>query len=216
MEKNIHQIWIGPYKMPKRETELVEKVKTLQSYFIHMLWTDENLPLLPKPILDAYNFLYKKRGYAQAANVLRIYVINLFGGVYLDVDFEFREGISEFHLENYDAFFAIHPANVITFPNGVFGMKKNHPISNYLLNDIRTGESGDRYFTPVWWGNMIKKYFGVVDDITHIEFARRFFEPNNIFYINYDHVFHIKHYYHHALYSWSDKIRKQFEEGTIE
>ena len=214
MEKNIHQIWIGPYKMPKRETFCVEKVKRLQMDYEHMFWTDDNLPELPSEIKIIYDFLGKGTHYAHQADVLRIFLIQKYGGVYLDVDFEFKQGISQFELENYEAFFCTHFGGVDTFPNGVFGMKKNHPLCQYFLDDMIEGFPIRYWYGPSWFANVIKSYFGVSSQISHDEFSKKYFRQNNIFYINYD-QFHNNNYFHHALYSWSPVVREQFKMGEI-
>lgn len=213
--KKIHQIWIGPYKMPSRETSFVELIKTKQNDFEHFFWTNENIPTLPNPLKEIYDFLGNKKEYVYQSDLLRIFIINKFGGVYMDVDFEFKSGFSNFHLENYEAFFCTHFGNVDTFPNGIFGMSPNHPISQIMLDDIVKEYPRYWWYGPSWIAKMIKKYFSVTDNMIYENFAKTYFDTNCIFHINYD-IFHVKHYFHHALYSWSPENKKKFEEGKIE
>ena len=48
--KIIHQIWVGEYRIPKREKNLIEEVKQKHPDFEHILWTNDNIPTLP-PVL---------------------------------------------------------------------------------------------------------------------------------------------------------------------
>jgi mannosyltransferase OCH1-like enzyme len=212
--KIIHQIWVGPYKIPHRELMCIEKIKLNQNDFEHNLWTDNNIPNLPQKLKKIYDFLGKNQEYVYQSDLLRVYLINKYGGVYMDVDFEFKKSITEFNLEKYDAFFCTHDGNVDTFPNGIFGMSPNHPISIKMIYDMET-EFPERYwYGPSWIANMIKAHFGVTEKITYDEFSKKYFDPNNIFHINYD-KFHYNYYFHHALYSWLPENKKKFSEGKI-
>jgi hypothetical protein len=170
---------------------------------------------MPPEIKRIYDFLGNRKDYAHQADILRVFLIEKFGGVYMDVDFEYVSGISSFNLENYDAFFCTHFGDVDTFPNGIFGAKRGHPIMTYLLNDAIANFPSKYWYGPSWFGSMIKKYFNVGGNISHEAMAKDYFTPHNIFHINYD-AFHINHYFHHALYSWSPEIRARFELGIYE
>ena len=50
MEKIIHQIWVGEYEMPNKEKYFLERCKKINPDFIHILWTNENLPILPEKV----------------------------------------------------------------------------------------------------------------------------------------------------------------------
>jgi mannosyltransferase OCH1-like enzyme len=212
--KKIHQIWIGPYNIPRREKLCIEKIKIYQSDFEYKLWNNDNLPEIPKEIKDIYDFLGERKDYVHQADILRMFLINKFGGVYMDVDFEFISGLTKFELEKYKAFFCTHYGDVDTYPNGIFGMEANHPISNFLLKDAIESFPKRYWYGPSWLGQSIKEYFGINGIISHEKLAERYFEPNNIFHINYDY-FHHNHYYHHALYSWSPEVIRKFENGEM-
>ena len=215
MEKIIHQIWIGPYKLPHRERGFIDKIKSHQTDFTHMMWDNSNLPELPSEIKHIYDFLGERKDYAHQADILRVFLVEKFGGVYMDVDFEYLGGLSSFNLENYDAFFCTHFGDVDTFPNGIFGASKGHSIMRYLLNDAMKSFPSRYWYGPSWFGNLLKQYFNVTGKISHGEMANEYLTPNNIFHINYD-LFHDRYYFHHALYSWSPENRKKFELGKYE
>ena len=136
MEKIIHQIWVGKYKMPKREKSFVELMKQKNSTWEHMLWTDlEVLQLnMPPNIKNAYNYFLKDDDYVAQADILRLFLVYEFGGIYLDVDFETRKGFDELNLLSYDGFICYHDTDirVDTIPNGIFGSKKGNKLFEFL------------------------------------------------------------------------------------
>ena len=72
------------------------------------------------------------------------------------------------------------------------------------------------WYGPSFYADVLKAYFNCTEtEISHDEFAKRYFDNNRIFYINFD-EFHIKHFWHHALYSWSPIMETVFKEGNYE
>ena len=214
--KIIHQIWVGPYRIPTREKQLIENIKNLHPTFEHMFWTDENIPELPPVLKEVYDLFGQRKHYTFQADLLRIYLMYEYGGLYLDADFECREGFNDFDLENYDTFFSNHYGNVDTFTCGTFGASKNNPIFKYFV-DTMIKQYPERYwYGPSFYADVLKSYFNCEEkDISHNEFARRYFDNNRILYINFD-EFHVKYFWHHALYSWSPIMEKTFKEGNYE
>ena len=202
MEKIIHQIWVGKYKMPSREKRLSEEMKANHPMWEYMFWDDEAVSKLemPQNVKEAYNFWSNEHGklaspdYVAQADILRLYLVYKFGGVYLDVDFEFRKGFDPLKLEEYDAFIPYHDTDEIveTLPNNIFGGKKNHKLvlEYYKLNPGVTKHKGE---------------YGIVKE----------FDKDNIFYIPYN-DFHNNFCYHHALYSWSNENKEIFKSGNYE
>ena len=214
--KIIHQIWVGPYRIPTREKQLIENIKNLHPTFEHMFWTDKNIPELPPVLKEVYDLFGERKHYTFQADLLRIYLMYEYGGLYLDADFECREGFNNFDLENYDTFFSNHYGNVDTFTCGTFGASKNNPIFKYFV-DTMINQYPQRYwYGPSFYADVLKEYFNCEEkDISHNEFARRYFDNNRILYINFD-EFHLKYFWHHALYSWSPIMEKTFKEGNYE
>ena len=86
MEKIIHQIWVGEYEMPNKEKYFLERCKKINPDFIHILWTNENLPILPEKVQAHCDYFTAKKDYAFVADVLRVYLIHEYGGLYIDLD----------------------------------------------------------------------------------------------------------------------------------
>jgi mannosyltransferase OCH1-like enzyme len=177
VDKIIHQIWIGPYDMPVRERYFTRDVKLKNPSWQYILWTNTNLPELPDNIKAIYDQFGKHKEYTFQADILRLFVIKEYGGLYLDVDFEPLGSFDD--IAEMDSFFCKWNNLIL---NGVFGASKNHPTIIDAMNqlDINTTWYGPSWFTKVISGH----------DINVTDFEK--FE---------------KHYAkHHALNSWGNNI----------
>lgn len=214
--KIIHQIWVGPYRIPSREKKFIEDIKIKHPDFEHMFWTNENIPELPPVLKEVYELFGSRGHYTFQADLLRIFIIREFGGLYLDADFECREGFNNFNLHDYDAFFGNHYGNVDTFTCGTFGAQKEHPIFDHFIKTMISNYPERYWYGPSFYADVLKDYFKCEEkQISHEEFAKRYFDPNRILHINFD-DFHVKYFWHHALYSWSPDGEKKFREGNYE
>lgn len=223
MEKIIHQVWVGPYRIPKREKKLSQIMRQSHPDWEYMFWDDESVEKLdmPKNVKDSYDFYGNKHGmwesgdYVAQSDILRFFIVYKFGGVYLDIDFEVREGLNPLGLENYDAFICHHEDERLeTFPNGVFGSKKDGDLFKYIVEKMEP----NKFYTPHQFAIQVRNYYGLEYETTtnHGENGvLRLFERDNFFFMNYN-KFHNKNCYHHALYSWGIEGKKKFKEGNYE
>jgi hypothetical protein len=211
MEKVIHQIWVGPFEMPNREKRFVQKTKEMNPSWTHILWTNDNLPELPEKLKQMYDFFGQQKDYAHQADVLRIYLVKLFGGVYLDVDFDCINGFENTNLHEYNGVYYNHGGNDYTIPNGVFGSAKDHPLINYIFEQIDSSKWG--WYGPSWLGNMVREYYQLPHECAHELLIPKLQEDN----IRYDFFYELErdNFKHHALYSWSPENRRNFESGNI-
>jgi hypothetical protein len=210
MEKIIHQIWVGPYDMPVREKQFVQELKDMNPTWEHKLWTNDNLPPLPENIQVLFDQFETQKDYAHQADILRVFLLREYGGLYMDVDFKCSAGFDvDFH--ECDGFFCYHGGNDYTMPNGVFGSTKNSPIINHLTDLINIKNGG--WYGPSWLGDSVKKFFTlhreashdvVKDKLNSIDFKYVLFPELEAKYIR-----------HHALYSWSPENKRNFENGNI-
>lgn len=211
MQKIIHHIWVGPYEMPERERLFVERTRTMHPAFEHRLWTDANLPELPTKVRDQIDRWTEDRVYAFQADVLRVFLVWLHGGVYLDVD---MEPVAGFHGLDMDVngLFHYNDANDHTIPNDTIGLTKGHPLAQYLYDSI-TGANAT--YGPHWLGEYTRRYLGVHQSASHREvgealgkqaitympsIARQNEQPQWA-----DGRYFEQHFSHRALYSWSDE-----------
>jgi mannosyltransferase OCH1-like enzyme len=224
MEKIIHQIWIGKYKMPSREKKLAEEIKTKHPDWQYMFWDDEAVSKLEMPpnVEEAYRFwsnehkMWASPDYVIQADILRFYLIHKFGGVYLDVDFELKEVFNVLNLEKYDAFICWHDSDtkVETLPNNIFGGTKGNKLFTYIVEKIVP----NRHYTPHQFGKMVREYYGIeYQTSSHLgeNGILKKFDEDNIFYMPYNY-FHDNYCFHHALYSWSEENKAKFKSGNYE
>ncbi len=61
------------------------------SGWTYLLWTDQNVPKMPKHAQDLYEHFYKEQRYCYASDILRYYLLVEHGGVYIDCDFQLSE-----------------------------------------------------------------------------------------------------------------------------
>ena len=209
MEKIINQIWVGPYSLPDREKRFIEEIKIKHPDYEHKLWT-EDLEL-PENISKVYEQFRKQKDYAHMADVLRIFIVNRFGGTYLDVDFKYEGGLQNLNLDDKDGFFCNHGGNDYTMPNGVFGLKKGTEIGKFLEESI--GIDKGMWYGPSWLGDKVKEFLGLSRETPH-QIVKEKLRKINIDYVMFP-EFEKKCFRHHALYSWSPENKKNFENGNI-
>jgi mannosyltransferase OCH1-like enzyme len=210
MEKNIHQIWIGPYDIPNREKDFVQKVKDINPSFNHFLWTDNNLPKLANNVKEVYDLHYKNGMYAFAADVLKPFIIQQYGGLYLDIDFDAINPFDYKEIENYDMLLIHGDDGDYSITNNIIGSKANSKPINYFVDNIRI----DKWVTyyPSVFGEIVKSYLSLPYVTNNKTMLNKCIEHN----INYNHIFNLhKYFIHHALYSWSDKNVENFKNGII-
>ena len=90
--KIIHQIWIGPNKLPERCKPLLSEMKEMHPDWKHKLWTNEEVfegefkddPFLVK-WKDKINTEYLLQP-AFIADRVRLLILAKYGGVYVDID----------------------------------------------------------------------------------------------------------------------------------
>lgn len=211
MEKIIHQIWVGPFEMPRRERRFIKNLKELHPSWTHMFWTNDNIPELPPKIKEAYESFGKNKDYAHQADVLRVYLVKLYGGVYLDVDFKCINGFEKEDVDKINGIYLYHGGNDYTIPNGAFGSNKDHPLINYMVDQIDLKKNG--WYGPSWMGNMVRSFYQLPNECDHNLLIPKLIADN----INYRFFFEFEknNFKHYALYSWSPENRANFEKGNI-
>jgi len=211
MEKIIHQIWVGPYEIPDREKKYIDLMKEMNPDWEHILWTDSNLPQLPEAVGRRCEMFLSQKDYAHVADVLRIFLVHHFGGLYLDVDFKPVGGLNGSEIEKHDGVFFYHGGDDYTMPNGCFGAKKGSQISEYLLSKISPDFGG--WYGPSWMGETVKLYLDLPYEVEHSVVEAKMAEHK----IKYMTFSDLENNYcrHKSLYSWSPENKRNFEDGNI-
>ena len=205
--RHFHQIWIGPYRIPSRESGFVALMKEKHPDFNHTLWTNDNLPPMPGKIGEVYRKFGESKDYAFQADILRVLVIHLFGGVYADVDYEPGKGINR-RLLNCRAFFQGRWGDDFSLSNGLFGAAAGCPFLSYMLGMVSPERT---WYGPRWLGESLRSFYNKPHNFPHNDLARLCASDGII----YAHENHAEGEYlrHRFLYSWSKENREKFAKG---
>jgi mannosyltransferase OCH1-like enzyme len=196
MDKIIHQIWVGDFKIPNREKQLANNLKELHSDYEYMFWRD--VEGLPDNVQYWYDRFYANKNYVFCADLLRIWVTYKYGGMYLDIDFDIQKKLDP--LFQYDSVLFYHNDTDYTIPNNLIGATKGSPMLKWCLNNVNESCS---WYGPSWFGNTIKNYLGLPYEIEQ----QPVMEALNKLNTNYHqyHAFELEYGKHLSLYSWEPK-----------
>lgn len=174
--KIIHQIWLGG---PLPEA-YVSWTKTWQEHhpdWTYIIWGDDDLPLLPlvnKKLFD------KASNFGEKSDILRLELLNLYGGLYIDTDYECYKSFDAFHYANsfYASALSLGYCG-IGLCNGLVAAAPAHPLIKKLVAGM--GESstlptlsertGPMYFTRIFFETVPQASKGVV------AYPPRYFTP---------------------------------------
>jgi len=129
----VHQVWLGPSPLPAEFAAYGETWTQQNPGWTLELWTEERLPdgLRHREVYD------RLRVPAERADILRLEVLFLYGGVYVDTDFECIRPIEPL-LDDIDFFTAyLKPGRV---NNAIIGATPEHPIIGRALDEVRPRE----------------------------------------------------------------------------
>jgi hypothetical protein len=216
MDKIIHQIWVGPYEMPDLEREYVNGIRHNNTMFDHILWTNDNLPTLPSKLKRIYDEMGTREDYAFQADILRLFVVYEFGGLYLDVDFKPVGSFDTASFVHQDGVFFYHQSTNpewgadLTSPNGIFGAKKHSDIIGFMIDSI---DEKDWWVGPSWMGKTIRKYFSFSENTSHDELSTALQQKNFSYYPF--HLLEQNYVKHLALASWIPEHRTHFKNGNV-
>ena len=139
--KVIHQIWIGG-KLPEKYLPLQKSWKEHHPDWEYRLWTDDDLASFPFSNRERFE---KAVNIGERADILRYEILNLYGGVYVDTDFECVRPLDPLnHLcDLYVGIFGAYAeAQEVNMGNGLIGAIPNHPIIRYCLERISEKSPG--------------------------------------------------------------------------
>lgn len=142
----------------------------------YMFWNDSNVPEMPEEMQKVYDFFGETKQYTFQADVLRLFLVKEYGGLYVDVDFEPHtpfDGIED--LEN--LFLTWGPVQDRVM-NGAFFAKIGDTAIIDLCNKVNIKT---HFYGPDWYGKNILQH-----DVNTMTFDD----------------FQTKYAHHHHLNSW--------------
>lgn len=90
--KIIHYCWFGPKQMSKTDKKCIKSWKKHLPDYKLMLWNEQNSPI-DAPFVKA---ALEAKKYAFAADYVRIWALNRYGGVYMDTDMLVLKNLDSF------------------------------------------------------------------------------------------------------------------------
>ena len=199
MENNIHQIWVGG-RIPSHIKQYTDEIKEHHKDFNYYLWNDDNLPELPENLKEIYdNYEHP----AIKADLLRMYVVYKFGGIYLDADFKLLNGFDpEIILyKDHDGFIVYNDSyGMSALSNTIFGFKKDNPLLGYMIDNIIYK---NQWIGPNWWAQIICKYLNIDNDKSTVEELEEKINCMNLQVVHWKDV-EDNCFRHEALASWID------------
>jgi len=127
----IHQIWMGS-ELPAKYAKWTESWKKYHPDWEYYLWTDEEISKLKFQNRDVF---YGTKNFGPKSDILRYELLNQFGGLYIDTDFECFQPFDFLHV-NMDFYAGIEFGRELTTTTSIIASVPGHPIVKYLLNAI--------------------------------------------------------------------------------
>ena len=122
--KVIHYCWFGRGEMPKLVRQCIESWHTYMPDWEYRLWSEDNFDIASAP---AYvQEAYQAKKYAFVSDYVRLWALQQYGGLYMDVDFEVYMSFDNL-MEQYDAFAGYEGSKRNPVMMGVIAAKAHHP-----------------------------------------------------------------------------------------
>ena len=147
--KVIHYCWFGRGEMPELVLKCIESWKKyLPNYAMH-LWNEDNFDVSTAPQYVREAYAAKK--YAFVSDYVRLWALEQYGGLYMDVDFEVYKPFDDL-MEQYDAFAGYEGSKRNPVMMGVIAAKAHHPWIQGMMHTYESRvfllEDGSLDMTP--------------------------------------------------------------------
>lgn len=153
MPPKIHHVWLGPNKKSELIERCVESQKRIHPSWEFCDWNDASLMGKIDPAL------YEHGTYAGSSNIVRLWALHEYGGVFLDADIEVIRPFGE--LLCHHAFFARQPDGVPC--NAVLGAE---PQSRWIKEMLDKCLEGQRYVDASFACHMMERTN--MEDVTEL------------------------------------------------
>lgn len=147
--KIIHYCWFGKGAMPELVLKCIESWKKfLHKYEMH-LWNEDNFDIASAPQYVQEAYAAKK--YAFVSDYVRLWALEQYGGLYMDVDFEVYKSFDDL-MEQYEAFAGYEGSKRTPVMMGVIAAKAHHSWIQGMMQTYETRvfikEDGSLDMTP--------------------------------------------------------------------
>jgi mannosyltransferase OCH1-like enzyme len=149
--KIIHQIWLGG-KVPEKYREWMQTWSSLEGWD-YCLWTDADVETLQLHNRDLYDM---SGNYGEKSDILRLELLQKYGGIYVDVDYEcIRADFVEELNKQYDFYIGFEPiehgkigrSNIFKMCNALIASIPGHPLVKHLVTNLKANYLAYRPFS---------------------------------------------------------------------
>lgn len=148
--KIVHQIWLGG-PVPGKYREWMAAWASLEGWQYY-LWTDKEVKSLKLYNQDLYDM---STNYGEKSDILRLELLEKFGGVYVDVDYQcVNIDVFEHLNKHYDLYIGFEPlehgiigrSNIFKLCNALMASVKHHPLMQHLVTNMKANYLAYRPF----------------------------------------------------------------------
>ena len=182
--KILHFIWVGNNLIPKESVEFISNWKNIYTDYKIIIWTDEMIEsdnIIPNNLKEEYTSNSFSPAYK--SDIVRYIILNKYGGIYLDTDFECLKKIPD-HFLNFKflggiqnngevniAFFASQMNNELLIET-IESIPKS--INTAIHGNYYTCENIYRITGPQFFNRICLKYLSNTD---YFFFTKEYFYP---------------------------------------
>ena len=175
--KKIHQIWLGSKPLPKKYLRWMNSWKKHNNGWEYKLWNEDNIKELQ---IKGFNIYSNELNPGYRSDIVRYVVLNKYGGIYVDTDFECIKSIPN-ELLNYKFVSCLIFGNKPSIANGMMMSTPGFILIKNILESIKK----DNYVNDI--SKIIensgpeiltKQYFSLIKEIAEDTLIL----PSNYFY----------------------------------
>jgi len=136
LPKKIHQVWLGG-TIPDAYKRFADTWSKVNPDWEYRLWGDNDVNDVDIPRRNVFNAI---KNLGQKSDFLRYHILNQFGGLYIDTDFECLKSFNDFTYLNF--FTGVgYPRNVELYI-GLIACTPHHPIMEHIIKSMTHTKDG--------------------------------------------------------------------------
>jgi mannosyltransferase OCH1-like enzyme len=159
--KKIHQIWLGS-TLPTRYNQWCESWRMFNPDWEYKLWTDADLKKENIHITD-WKLFNSITNMGQKSDYLRYHVLNQFGGLYVDTDFECLKSFEDLLYLDFFAGISYDATPIVNI--AILGSIPNHLILQKVIKtmDVKPGDTSKEVFRTTGPVFFTEKFFETIN-----------------------------------------------------
>jgi hypothetical protein len=130
--KVLHFIWIGS-PLPEKYIRMIDSWRLHHASWEINIWDDEKVSSFN--LVNEQNFKHAPN-FGMKSDILRYEILNTYGGVYVDIDYECIRSLDTIIASQCDFFVGFSHTVVLEVNNGLIGCAPRHDIMQLLIKDI--------------------------------------------------------------------------------